>query len=58
MTDVRVQIRMGEGDAVQLAAWDRLWKRLLSPGEPSNDIGAKESPAPVDKTESGPSAER
>jgi hypothetical protein len=58
MADEHVQIRVGEGDAAQLAAWNRLWRRLLSPGEPSNDVGTKISPDPVDKTESGLHGER
>jgi hypothetical protein len=58
MADAHVQIRVGEGDAAQLAAWNRLWRRLLSPGEPSHDVGTKIGPDPVDKTESGPSGAR
>jgi DNA-binding XRE family transcriptional regulator len=33
MTEVRVEIRKGEADAAQLAAWRRLWQILLSEGE-------------------------
>jgi hypothetical protein len=54
MSEMCVLIRMGAGDAAQRAAWDKLWRLLLSPGEPSNDGAAKQSPDPVDKTKAGP----
>jgi hypothetical protein len=58
VADAHVQIRVGEGDAAQLAAWNRLWRRLLSPCEASNDSGGTQSPDPVDKAESEPRGER
>jgi len=57
MADADVQIQVREGDATQLAAWNRLWRRLLSDGEPSNDVGANENPALVDKIELWPNGE-
>jgi hypothetical protein len=58
MSDVRVEIWRGERDAAQLVAWERLWRRLLSPCEASNDSGGIQSPDSVDKTESEPRGER
>jgi hypothetical protein len=57
MADAAVQIQVREGDATQLAAWNRLWRRLLSDGELSNDGGANATPQPVDKTDAGPNGE-
>ena len=47
-------IRVEEVTPLQRQAWDRLWRRLLSDGEPSSNAGATPTPAPLDKTEEGP----
>jgi hypothetical protein len=38
---------------MQKQAWVHLWGLLLRDAEASHEVGAKQSPAPVDKTELG-----
>ncbi|MGH8055794.1 MAG: hypothetical protein ACREOH_00955 [Candidatus Entotheonellia bacterium] len=52
--DVRVDGRHGPADPAQLAAWARLWARLLGEGRVSPSKGEKNnSPAPADQADAG-----
>jgi hypothetical protein len=57
MPDAHGQIQVDEANVAQLAAWNRLWRRLLSDAEPSKDMEAKENPAPAHKTDARLSGE-
>jgi hypothetical protein len=46
-----------EATPMQKQAWARLWRLLLNDSEASHAVGGTQNPAPVKKTDAGPSGE-